>query len=124
MSREPKSDKDGIRWYNKWAGNPHGHREDVTRCVVEVWPNERAGVARASQCARKRGHGPGGLYCKQHDPEVVKRRDEESSERYERKMNQLTAPSRLLEADRAALRSIADGHNDPQSLAAEALKTE
>lgn len=124
VAHEPKPDKDGIRRYNKWSGNPQGHREDVTLCIAEVWPNGRAGFARAGQCARKRGHGPGGLYCKQHDPEAVKRRDEESRERYERKMRQLNRPSRLLEAYRAALQSIVDGHNDPRSVAAEALKTE
>ena len=49
------------RRYGSWAGNPKGTKEDVQLCVKEVWHNMMA-----AQCARKRGHGPNGLYCKQH----------------------------------------------------------
>ncbi len=52
------------RRYGEWAGDPKGTAEDPTRCVKEVWPNDRAGIAH--QCFRKRGHGEGGLYCAQH----------------------------------------------------------
>ena len=55
---------DGSRRYGAWAGNPSGAVEDVARCVREV-----AGRGRRVmfyQCLRKRGNGPGGLYCKQH----------------------------------------------------------
>lgn len=52
------------RRYGQWAGEPDGHAEDATRCVCEVWPAVNAWVP--CQCGRKRGHGPGGLYCKAH----------------------------------------------------------
>ena len=54
-----------MRRYNRWGGNPKGTPEDQLLCIVQVhdrqtrWPS-------FSQCRRKRGHGPGGLYCKQH----------------------------------------------------------
>ena len=35
--------------------------EDLRQCVVEVF-----GEWNSYQCSRKRGHGPDGLYCKQH----------------------------------------------------------
>lgn len=51
------------RVYDQWAGNPQGTPEDVERCVEDVadgtgwhW----------NQCARKRGYGLDGLYCRQH----------------------------------------------------------
>ena len=34
---------------------------DATRCAAEVWDGYET-----RQCARKRGHGPHGAYCKQH----------------------------------------------------------
>lgn len=56
--------KNGKRIYGAWTGDPMGTPEDVTRCVEEVSsPGRWIGW---HQCTRKRGHGPGGLYCKQH----------------------------------------------------------
>ena len=52
-----------MRRYGKWAGNPQGEPEDPELCVAEV-PNYPAWAPR--QCSRKRGHGPEGLYCRQH----------------------------------------------------------
>jgi hypothetical protein len=52
-----------VRRYGQWAGNPKGEEEDPTRCVKEVWPSDGW---TPYQCPRKRGHGPDGLYCKQH----------------------------------------------------------
>jgi hypothetical protein len=54
-----------LRIYGSWAGNPKGRKEDIARCIEEVWPNERMSFI-AHQCQRKRGYGPDGLYCKQH----------------------------------------------------------
>lgn len=121
---EPKPEADGLRRYNKWAGNPHGHKEDVTLCIVDVTPNERAGFAHSHQCNRKRGHGPGGLYCKQHDPESVKARRAASNKAYEDKWHAKMRPYRQRDAYKKALEEIAAGHNDPRSLAAEALLTD
>lgn len=52
------------RTYGEWAGNPKGSKEDPERCITEVWPQYRGWIP--GQCARKRGHGPDGEYCKQH----------------------------------------------------------
>lgn len=120
----PKPAADGLRRYNKWAGNPNGHKEDVSRCIVSVTPNERGGFAHSHQCNRKRGHGPDGLYCKQHDPAEVERRDAETKARWDAKWDHAQRPNRLIAAYRKALEQIASGHNDPRALAAEALKTE
>ena len=51
------------RRYGEWAGNPKGWPEDVTHCIKRVWPAHAWG---GKQCSRKRGHGPGGEWCKQH----------------------------------------------------------
>ena len=58
------------RRYNVWAGNPKGVAEDTARCIEEVW--ERGRGARHYQCGAKRGHGPNGEFCAQHNPEKVK----------------------------------------------------
>jgi len=52
------------RRYGVWAGCPQGQAEDPTRCIEEIWPGSSTWVPR--QCCRKRGHGLGDLYCKQH----------------------------------------------------------
>ena len=52
------------RRFGEWAGNPNGTPEDITRCIEEVWPQSHGWIP--YQCHRKRGYGPGGLYCKQH----------------------------------------------------------
>lgn len=80
----PKVDVDGWRVYGRWAGNPKGNPEDPTRCVEEVCSGGREMTF--YQCLRKRGHGPEGLYCKQHDPEAVKRRLAESSKKFDAEM--------------------------------------
>lgn len=61
------------RVYGAWAGDPKGTPEDTTRCIETVQEPGR-GIF-FHQCRRKRGFGPKGLYCKQHDPAEVKRRD-------------------------------------------------
>jgi len=57
-------DKNGFRRYGQWAGNEAGIREDITRCIEEVYPSGRLIIP--YQCHRKRGFGKDGLYCKQH----------------------------------------------------------
>ena len=44
----------------------NSHRYDESKCVESVYPSERGYMPH--QCRRKPGHGPEGLYCKQHDP--------------------------------------------------------
>jgi hypothetical protein len=47
--------------YGQWAGNPGGHKANLERCIEEVSDNWIY-----HQCSRKLGHGPEGMYCKQH----------------------------------------------------------
>lgn len=49
--------------YGQWAGNPRGQRADEAKCIEAVWPKD--GWI-PYQCQRKRGHGPQGMYCRQH----------------------------------------------------------
>lgn len=49
-----------------------------TQCVEMVWDHFAS-----YQCQRKRGHGPGGRYCKQHDPVARKERDEAREKQWE-----------------------------------------
>lgn len=53
------------RFYGQWSGRPRGIPEDPNLCIEAV--REKDGFKMVSyQCCRKRGHGPDGLYCKQH----------------------------------------------------------
>lgn len=54
--------------YGRWSGNPKGHAYRPGRCAYSVWRNFISG-----QCSRIWGHGPGGLYCKQHAKMVENR---------------------------------------------------
>lgn len=52
-----------LRIYDKCPMNPRGTPEDVSRCFESVASGNGWHYI---QCSRKRGHGKGGLYCKQH----------------------------------------------------------
>lgn len=71
MLHKPKTKKEAYKYrYGTWAGNPSGDRYDPNRCAAEVvddWCH--------FQCSRKNGHGPDGLYCKQHAKMVEKQND-------------------------------------------------
>jgi hypothetical protein len=54
--------------YGQWSGNERGQAQNPIRCVRSVWPAISRGMIEA-QCTRRRGHGFGGLYCKQHAKE-------------------------------------------------------
>ena len=51
------------RYGRKTAWHPRGHAEDPAQCIAEV---DSADGWNKHQCYRNRGHGPDGLYCKQH----------------------------------------------------------
>lgn len=55
MSDEPR-----MYGSNAWR---KGTREHPDLCIASVWPR---GSWADHQCTRKRGYGPGGLWCKQH----------------------------------------------------------
>lgn len=61
----PKTKEEAAKYrYNTWAGNPKGHKYIEGRCAEEIWSSGRGSLP--YQCSRKNGHGPDGLYCKQH----------------------------------------------------------
>ena len=62
------------RRYGVWSGNPQGQPEQIGKCIEEIRSGSgfRAYIGR--QCSRKRGHGPGGLYCKQHGKRAEERK--------------------------------------------------
>ena len=106
--------------YGDWAGLPQGYKPDLTRCCVEVtsyvgrWPKQ-------NQCNRKRGHGPDEAYCKQHDPAAKAARDAllaaKANERHQQWRIEMAGKRFLV-----VLRQIANGHNDPRTIAAEVIK--
>lgn len=63
MNPKTKEEAEAYR-YGAWAGNPRGNAYDPARCAAEVW-NQSRGL-RASQCSRRNGKGPDGLYCGTH----------------------------------------------------------
>jgi hypothetical protein len=109
--REPKR-------YGQWAGNANGFAENPKRCIEEVY--EKIGL-RWHQCSKTRGHGPDGLYCHIHNPASVAARRAASDEKYKAERDRIMRPTRERAAFLAALRDIANGHNDPRSLATETL---
>jgi hypothetical protein len=61
----PKNREEAVGYkYARWAGNRHGNPYKPERCAEEVWPNDRGFIP--GQCFRKPGHGPDGIFCKQH----------------------------------------------------------
>ena len=66
MMDNPKTKEEAETYrYAKWAGNPRGFPYRPGYCAFEVFSNWSS-----YQCTRKAGHGPAGLYCKQHAMKV------------------------------------------------------
>jgi hypothetical protein len=69
MLDAPKTKEDAQKYrYHCWAGNPSGREYQEGYCAYEVWAQGR-GIS-CHQCSRKNGHGPDGLYCKQHSKKI------------------------------------------------------
>ena len=100
------------RIYGAWAGRPNGTPEDKRCCIFEVWPNERGPIP--YQCNRKRGHGPEGLYCGQHDPAEVARREKARTAKYKAESSRRLQGWAAIEALR--------GIKDPRAFMAHARK--
>lgn len=114
--------------YGAWAGNPKGRGPDFTRCCQEVFSGT---MRHFYQCGRKRGHGPGLAYCKQHDPEAVKaKREAKERENQARWAAEKAARDKAQRVRvkfpeyEAALKAIAEGHDDPRTLARNVLGAE
>ena len=101
--------------YGKWGGNPRGTRADPARCAESVTPNERFAIPH--QCRKARGYGPDEAFCKQHDP-AARAKAYADKRRDEKLRHFRTAGSDALVT---ALQAIADGNNDPRTLARETL---
>ena len=101
----------------------YGHygrdRPDFARCAAtvgsgSVWHGSK-------QCSRKNGHGPDGAFCKQHDPQAIAaKRNSELAARKKAWANASRKAAFIAEAQ-DAIRAIAEGHNDPMTLAREIL---
>lgn len=105
--------------YGKWGGNPNGRPPDLSKCAAEIRNNYRL-----YQCTRARGHGPEQAFCKMHDPERIAQREAERKAKFDAEYAAARERSKLNAfAQKAidALRSIANGHNDPRSLASEII---
>ena len=102
--------------YGDWAGNTNGHKPNYDRCCEEVIGAGRGMLF--SQCARKAKYGPDGAYCKQHDPAAVAERRRVENEKYQQAMKK-ARPKWYAAEMLSILRQIADGHNDPRSIATE-----
>lgn len=50
--------------YTKWAGKPEGVPWKEGLCAEQIFESGRGITHR--QCSKKSGHGPEGLYCKEH----------------------------------------------------------
>lgn len=87
---------------------------DYNRCCARVYSDAH----RASyQCKRKNGHGLHGAYCKIHDPEKVAARREAQLSAWQINWSKERRRADFVVECQAAIRLIADGHNDPRALA-------
>lgn len=104
--------------YGRWAGNPAGNPARPDWCVAVVYnkwhPN-------GHQCNKKRGHGPDGAYCKQHDPIARDLAEKQRLAKFHKQMDEIRAKRRAEEAVAKAIKLIAEGHNNPRALAQWAL---
>ena len=63
MMDYPKTAEEAVGYhYNSWSGNPSGSPYRPGRCAYEM----HRGPCMFSQCTRRPGKGPGGLYCGTH----------------------------------------------------------
>jgi len=94
-------------------------KPDYARCAESVSDGGR--MVTSSQCSRKNGHGPGGAFCKQHDPVAIAAKRVARDAALKREWDQKARESAFTAESKAAIRAIAEGHNDPMTLAREIL---
>lgn len=82
MNRDyPKTKAEAARETYPGIGMGPGARYVPGKCVAAV--RDRGMIFPTyHQCERKPGFGPAGLYCKIHDPEKVKAREDERTRRF------------------------------------------
>lgn len=108
--------------YEQRTGAFGGAAVDMSRCRAEVWSRER--WARWHQCTRKGEIEHNGmLFCKQHSPDAEAKRKAEMDERDRLERLKWAHKSWTSEAF-GVVKQIADGHNDPMTLAREYMARE
>jgi hypothetical protein len=118
MTWAPDPEADGLRNY----GNGLDRRiEDTTRCIASV----SQGMWRSSQCDKKRGKGPDGLWCGVHNPDRLKLKREAQHaawrEKWRKNEERLDRGSRIcarLGCGTATVEDIRLTHDDADALAA------
>jgi hypothetical protein len=120
------SDEFKAHYRDSYGHNRYAAKPDFARCAERVYGGDA--WSGAKQCSRKNGHGPDGAFCKQHDPEALaakrvalaaKRaaRDAAWKQEWDKKRQE----SAFAAESKDAIRAIAEGHNDPMTLAREIL---
>jgi hypothetical protein len=101
-------------------------KPDYARCAASVADGGR--MVTSSQCRRKNGHGPEGAWCKQHDPQASAAKKQASAAKkaarhaaWKRELDQKARDVEFASESKNAIRAIAEGHNDPMTLAREIL---
>lgn len=101
------------------------NRADLRRCAVGVWtPMGR--TSHYGQCSKLAKHdavigGQEVRVCSIHSPNAVAKREAAKQERYERERRKSDYRWQRPADYKAALIEIANGHNDPRTLARETL---
>ena len=84
-----------------------GIPEDPARCIEAVsdrdprWPSRH-------QCQNKRGHGPGGLYCRIHDPAVIAERRKKQDQKWAAERKRDREKMQCVEMGRRLMRAGID----------------
>lgn len=75
MRYQPSSRKEAesIR-YGAWAGHPKGNAYNPKYCAARTMTPGRGSLP--THCSRKPGHGPDGIYCKEHAIEFFPTKEE------------------------------------------------
>lgn len=106
--------------YREGYGIRGAQRPNYTRCAENVW--ERGRGFNAAQCSRKNGHGPHGAWCKQHDRDAIKARDDARRAKWDADKAAAKIQRDLIAERLTIIQQIADGHNDARALCTDYLR--
>jgi hypothetical protein len=94
-------------------------KPDYARCAASVADGGR--MVTSIQCSRKNGHGPEGAWCKQHDPQAIAAKRKSELAARKKAWDNASRKAAFIAEAQDAIRAIAEGHNDPMTLAREIL---
>jgi hypothetical protein len=94
-------------------------KPDYARCAASVADGGR--MVTSSQCRRKNGHGSEGAWCKQHDPQAIAAKRKSELAARKKAWDNASRKAAFIAESQDAIRAIAEGHNDPMTLAREIL---